>query len=159
MELRLDELDNAQLLTAATNIANLATQNATGMTPLTNYCTGIACLALIDLMDYDSTREAADIALKSLLESNAIFPGSETAVREMLRKKQPSGGENTATETANLGLRRLADLATATEEGNESISEPQIESEQATSVLLKHQELKDAVRDGCLNVLSREAAR
>jgi hypothetical protein len=158
LERRLSELDKSQLLTDATNIANLVSQNALAINPLTDYCTEIACGALVDLMDEESTRESAGTTLRSLLESNALLPGSVSAVREKIGMKKHAGGENSATETAELSLRRLADLATATEEGDESTNELHNDNEQGSSMPLVHQELKDAVNDGYLNALSRETA-
>jgi hypothetical protein len=157
-ELRLPDPDNSQLLEAATNIVTIVMQNAQAINPITNYCTEIACSALVDLMGEESTRESADITLKSLIESNTLLPGFVSAMREKINQKQHVGGENSATETAELSLRRLADLATATEEEEENTSDIHHVSEQPTSTSLVNPELKDVVNDGYLNVLSRETA-
>lgn len=157
MELRLPESDPSQILTAGTNISNLATQNPNIITPLTYYVIGLASLALVDLLGNESMREGASSILKTLLDTGLV--PSEAMIREMMNKKQFSGsGTSAASETANLGLRRLADLATATEGSNENMADTRNEGKNINSKT-GYSNLKDAIKDGYLNILNGEATR
>ncbi|KAG9228822.1 hypothetical protein BJ875DRAFT_489498 [Amylocarpus encephaloides] len=174
LELRLTEPDASELLTIASSISNLASQNPDLSTPLTYHTTGLSALVLVHLTSVEKTKDMAGGAILALLDSRLVPPGSDNIIREMTNKKkhlsnQTSGSTATIdlesqAMTANLGLRRLADIATAAEGSSDAMADIQNEGEK--SARLGHdtlsscrQELKAAIKSGYLNILSTESNR
>jgi hypothetical protein len=156
------------------HIVTQLTHNTSLISPLTHHATALASSTLIDLTSYDKTKETAEAGLKTLVESRIAPSGWDAAIKEMILNKQNSGSptgagsaansnpESQHSLTASQGLQRLADLATATEEGRAEASalENRKENEQTnTSPAGTHstenlQGLRDVVQRGYLTVLS-----
>jgi hypothetical protein len=179
MELRLPESEPFDLLVPAMNIVTQLTHNAGLVSPLTHHSTTLTAVTLIDLTAYDITREEAESGLKALLENRIAPSGWDASVREMIVKQQhsnPSGGAGSTVGpktsdsqqhalTASQGLQRLADLATATEEGRDvSAGEGRRESEKSNKGpagphFQRFHDLKEFIRSGYLGALGGEAGR
>lgn len=123
MLLRLPAADPYEILAPATDIVALLTQHPNFLSPLTHHATALAALTLVELTKYETTREQADSGLNTLLEGRIAPSGWDSAIREMILKKQRSGSGGSDPSAgkhsilAAQGLRHLADLATATKEG------------------------------------------
>lgn len=167
LELRLPESDPSELLAAAKGIAACVSESLI-RTPLTYYTTSLAALVLVDLTSYEEgTKEVAEEALNSLLDAQSVPSALESNLRAKREPQFGSGATNRGTEsinmTASMSLRHLADLAdlaSATDGGNEVITDLRIESKQSEHRPLSgHLDLREAVKNGYLNLLSSDTSR
>lgn len=122
VELKASPADPEVILGPAMRIVALLTHNTSFMSPLTHYATILAALTLIELTNFESTKDSAEGSLRDLLENHIAPSGWDVAVRDMIVSKRnqiSSAGAGSAESqhalTASQGLQRLADLATATE--------------------------------------------
>lgn len=167
LELRLPESDPSELLEAAKNITTCVPESLILYTPLTYYTTSLAALVLVDLTSYEEgTKEVAEEALNSLLKAHSVPPALESTLRAKRQPQYGSGATNRTESinmTASMSLQHLADLAdlaSATDGGNEVITDLRIESKQSENRPLSgHLDLREAVKTGYLNLLSSETSR
>ncbi|KAL2069887.1 hypothetical protein VTL71DRAFT_14566 [Oculimacula yallundae] len=121
--------------------------NAGLVSPLTYQCTTLVALALLDLTEYEVTREEAEEALRSLIQEGRKVPSNwDAAIRDLIgHRYQPASNaappvnlgstESKHASVASQSLQRLADLATATEEGRDvTVSEENKEGEREKSI-------------------------
>lgn len=165
LELRLPESDPSELLATAKNITACVPESVILYTPLIYYTTSLAALVLADLTSYEEgTKEVAEEALSSLLKARSVPLALESNLRA---KRQPQFGTTNRTDsihmTASMSLQHLADLAdlaSATDGGNEVITDLRIESKQPENRPLSgHLDLREAIKNGYLNILSSESSR
>ena len=164
------------LLVPAMHIVTQLTYNTGFVSPMTHQATALAMFTLLELTGYEKTKEEAESGLKSLLENRIAPSGWDAAIRDMIVKKRQSGaGAAVATQTAgntseqaltaSQGLQRLADLATATEEGRadvttgDSTKENEKIATNATSPFQYFHNLRALVSSGYLNALSSDSVR
>ena len=178
MELRLPESEPSDLLVPARHIVTQLMHNTGLVSPLTHHFTALAAMTLVDLTAHENTRDEAENGLKSLLENRIAPSGWDASIREMITKKQhsnPSGGAGSVVRpkttdsqhalTASQGLQRLADLATATEEGRDvSTGEGRKEGEKSStgpvgSHFQRFHDLKESIRSGYLGAFGGESGR
>jgi len=162
-ELRLPESEPQELLAAAGQIATQLTHSANLTSPLTYHSTALAAITLIELTNHEGTKEKAEKSLLLLLQNRIAHSGWDEAIRELINKKQSSSAalpimtESQHALTASQGLQRLADLATATEEGRENTaSETKKEGEKIITAapspaLQRYPQLRATIRIGYLS--------
>jgi hypothetical protein len=162
-ELRLPESEPQELLVAAGHIVTQLTHNANPISPLTYHSTALAAITLIELTNHDSTKEEAEKSLQSLLQNRIAHSAWDEAIRGLINKKQSSSAAlSTMTEsqhalTASQGLQRLADLATATEEGRDTTTTESRKEGEHTSTTApspaqqRYPELRATIRIGYLS--------
>jgi hypothetical protein len=122
VELKVPTSELEEILDPAMHIVTQLTHNSSLMSPLTHHATALVTLTLIDLLNYDKTKESAEAGLKALVENRIAPSGWDSAIRDLIVNKlsrSASAGAGAAESqqalTASQGLQRLADLATATE--------------------------------------------
>ncbi|KAH6713932.1 hypothetical protein BKA61DRAFT_483280 [Leptodontidium sp. MPI-SDFR-AT-0119] len=171
--LTLVSLEPFDLKESAMNSLAQLVNNSGLISPLTYYCTTLVALAFLDLTEYEATRDEAEEALRTLLEAPIAPSTWDAAVRHLIANKKQQAASNTApppTESkhvsvASQSLQRLADLATATEEGRDATvsSEERKEGEKEKSNsgpagVQAHFEsfhkLRELVRSGYLSVFA-----
>lgn len=163
MAMRLPESEPQDLIDPAMNIVTQLKNNAGLVSPLTHHATAFAAAALIELTGYEHTRQEAESGLTSLLESRIAPSGWDASIRALIVNSQnpsPSSGAGGAASAktstsqhaaiAIQGLQRLADVATATEEG--SASEGRKEST-GGQIFQRFHDLRDLLRIGYLSKL------
>lgn len=122
VELASDESSPTAMVDVALHLVTQLNVHSKVFSPLIHYCLALAALTLIELLEYENTRDDAENALKSLL-SRQVHSSWDAAVRELItnRLQRPSSvslGMSSST-VASQSLQRLADLATATGEGRD----------------------------------------
>lgn len=128
--LTLTSLEPSDLKESAINSLAQLINNPGLISPLTYHFTTLVALALLDLTEYEATRDEAEEALRTLLEARKAPSTWDAAVRDLIANRKPAASNNAP--PANLGtteskhasvasqsLQRLADLATATEAGRD----------------------------------------
>jgi hypothetical protein len=169
LELSVFQSEPEDILVPAMHIVTQLTHNASLTSPLTHHATALVALTLIELTNFDKTKDTAESGLRSLVENHIAPSGWDATIREMIVNKlssAPSGGVGGADGqhalTASQGLQRLADLATATE-GNRpdaSTLETRKEGEQANTSLagthrIEHlHDLRGLVKNGYMSALA-----
>ncbi|CZT07565.1 related to RGT1 Regulator of glucose-induced genes [Rhynchosporium agropyri] len=146
--LTLATLEPIELKGIALNNLSQIISNSGLVSPLTYQCTTLVALALLDLTEYEVTRDEAEEALRTLILEARNAPSTwDAAVRVLIAQRyQPasnsappfnlSTAETKHASVASQSLQRLADLATATEEGrNVTVSEEVKEGETAQNIL------------------------
>ncbi|KAH7346398.1 hypothetical protein BKA65DRAFT_399483 [Rhexocercosporidium sp. MPI-PUGE-AT-0058] len=132
--LTLVSLEPFDLKESAVNSLAQLVNNSGLISPLTHHCTALVALAFLDLTEYEATRDEAEEALRTLLEARRAPSTWDAAVRDLIANKKQQAASNAAPPlVVNLGtaeskhasvasqsLQRLADLATATEEGRDA---------------------------------------
>jgi predicted nucleotidyltransferase len=176
VELTLPDSEPYDLLVGALRTVTQLIHNQGLITPLTYQSTTLAALALLELTEYETTRDEAETSLKSLVESRTAPSTWDAAVRELIaNRKQPASSTapavNSATaeskhaSVASQSLQRLADLATATEEGRDvTVGEERKEGERtgsgaAGAHFQRFHKLREVVRSGYLSVFAGDAGR
>jgi len=176
LELRLPDSEPYDLSTPAMNLVTQLAHNNTLISPLNYHATALAALTLFELTGFESIKDEAESGLSTLLDGRIASSNWDSAIKDYIVKKRQTGGAtsssgggqstNNLTTSASQGLQRLADLATATEEGRveASTSESRRESEKSTAITIgsqfrRYNELRELVRNGYMNVFAGEAAR
>lgn len=168
VELFLPDSEPSDLLVSALRVVTQLVNNPGLITPLTYHCTTLAALALLDLTEYEATREEAERSLKSLVESRIAPSTWDVAVRDFIanRKSNLATAESKHASVASQSLQRLADLATATEEGRDVTGgeerkegEKLINSGPARAYFQNFSRLREVVRSGYLSVFGGETGR
>ncbi|TVY85080.1 putative transcriptional regulatory protein [Lachnellula suecica] len=160
MELRLPESEPQDLLAIAVQIVTQLTNNSNLISPLTYHSTALATLTLVELTSLESSKEEAEKSLQSLRQTRIAHSAWDEAIREMINRKQSPATtilESQHALTASQGLQRLADLATATEEGRDPVAADDSKKESEQIVPLRspqrYQELREAIRNGYLSYI------
>ncbi|KAE8453456.1 hypothetical protein EG329_010317 [Mollisiaceae sp. DMI_Dod_QoI] len=127
IELNLMDSEPKEMLDAVLNLLTQLIHNGV-LSPLIHYCTILCALALIELLEYEDSREKADAGLKVLLDNRKPLSSWDAAVRDLISNQlqrppnAPLGmstAESQHASVASQSLQRLADLATATEAGRD----------------------------------------
>ncbi|PBP27742.1 C6 finger domain-containing protein [Diplocarpon rosae] len=166
VDLTLPDAEPSDLLTSASRIVLQLVNNQGLVAPLTYQSTTLAALALLDLTEHEATREEAGRSLQPLIE-RSIAPSSwDVAVRDLIVSRMQSSPESKHASVASQSLQRLADLATATEEGRDvAVSEERKEGEKANTSgptgahFRNFKRLRELVKNGYLSVFTAEPAR
>jgi hypothetical protein len=165
MAMRLPESEPQDLLDPAMNIVTQLKNNAGLVSPLTHHATAFAAAALVALTGYEHTRQEAESGLTSLLESRIAPSGWDASIRTLIvnsKNPSPSAGAGgtvgaktgTSQHAAIQGLQRLADLATATEEGRtESSTSEGRKGSTGGQIFQRFHDLRELVRIGYLSKL------
>ncbi|KUJ23072.1 uncharacterized protein LY89DRAFT_166528 [Mollisia scopiformis] len=185
IELTLEESTPTAMADAVLNLVTQLNRHVGVFSPLIHYCLALAALTLIELLEYEETRNDAELALKSLLNTRVAYSSWDTPVREMItnRLQRPSsaslGMSSSAAESskhaavASQSLQRLADLATATGGREVGGGEDRNEGEKGTipaaastpasarNLYPYYSNLRRVVGDGILNafMIGGESAR
>ncbi|KAL3421979.1 hypothetical protein PVAG01_06135 [Phlyctema vagabunda] len=161
MELIRPDSEPKDLLEPALHIITQLNFNTGFISPLTYHATTLAVLALVELMGIESTKAEATVSLKSFLENRHAQSSWDGVINTYIVKKLPpvpnstagpSSALSEASLTASQGLQRLADLATATEEGkqdNEKIA--------PTSPFERYHEMRGIIRRGYVSAFTNLA--
>lgn len=163
MELRTLESDPSELLEAALQIVSqlqLAAGNVT-VRPLVHHPSALAAFALLDLTGYPETKDQAESALKVLLDGHIAPSNWNSAIREMIVKKQQSNLAAAAISAAskaadsqhgpqNQSLISLAEAAVAGESGKESEKGLRFQ---------RYHSMRGIVRNGYLSALEGDISR
>ncbi|KAI6711501.1 hypothetical protein JHW43_005985 [Diplocarpon mali] len=176
VDLTLHDAEPSDLLTSASRIVLQLANNKGLVAPLTYQSTTLAALALLDLTEYDSTREEADRNLQPLIE-RSIAPSSwDAAVQDLITSRMqspPSALANLASSVeskhasvASQSLQRLADLATASEEGRDVVVSEERKEGEKTDIsdltgahFRNFKRLRELVKNGYLSAFAREPVR
>lgn len=176
VDLSLPGVEPSDLIVSASNMVSQLVNNPGVVAPLTYLSTTLVALALLDLTEHEATRDEAEHGLQTLLESRIAPSAQDAAVRELIaRRKQQAAGlasaESKHAAVASQSLQRLADLATATEEGRDvAVSKTRQDDERERSQtnsasdlagarLQNFGRLRELVKGGYLSVLSGEESR
>ncbi|CZR51973.1 related to RGT1 Regulator of glucose-induced genes [Phialocephala subalpina] len=143
VEMTLAESDPDRMLEPALHSVTQLNINPGLFSPLVHYCKILTALTLIELLEYENTRDQAEEALKSLLD-RASNSGWDAAVRELItnRLQRPSSASLGTAESskqasvASQSLQRLADIATATEGRDAVGGEERKEGDKSASALV-----------------------
>jgi hypothetical protein len=171
VNLKIQDYEPYDLLIPVMRSVTHLTHHAGLISPLTSHCTMISALALLELTEYDNTKDEAEKGLTALLD-NAIAPSSwDAAIRDMIarRKKQISGvvapvaklttAESEQAAVAAQGLQHLADLATSRDipTGDERKEEEKTSSGPAGARFKRPHPLRELIRDGYLSAFGEVA--
>lgn len=179
LELRLPDSEPFDLSNPALNLVTQLAHNNTLIGPLNYHATALSTLALLELSSIESTKEEAENALNTLLDGRIAPSSWDAAIKDYIIKKRQAGGtsgssgagqsgnnQQNLTASASQGLQRLADLATATEEGRveASASDGRRESEKSVAATIgsqfkRYNELRELVRNGYMSAFAGEATR
>ncbi|KAI9054546.1 hypothetical protein LZ554_001702 [Drepanopeziza brunnea f. sp. 'monogermtubi'] len=171
VDLTLPVVEPSDLLVSASNIVSQLMNNPGLIAPLTYHSTTLAALTLLDLTEYEATREEAERCLQALLESRIAPSAPDAAVGDLIANRKQQAANLASTESkhaavASQSLQRLADLATATEEGRDvAVSNERQQGERASASgpagarFQNFARLREVVKNGYLSVLGGEAAR
>ncbi|KAH8205369.1 hypothetical protein TruAng_000448 [Truncatella angustata] len=97
-------------------LVSLLVGNPQMLNPLNHHFFCLTTLALLELTKVDSEREAANVLLRELLETQVAPSNWDNAIRDRISESlRPSTAQATMEATASQSLQHLADLATATE--------------------------------------------
>lgn len=131
LRLRNPDTEPNDLLEPATDIVAHLNQHLSHYGPLTPHAISLAAATLVELSKFEDIKEKADNALHSLMDNRHNPVGWDTAIQNMIARKQRSSSSPTGEHPAGphsalaaQGLRHLADLATATKETDESEKSP-----------------------------------
>ncbi|RFU35137.1 hypothetical protein B7463_g1215, partial [Scytalidium lignicola] len=181
LELRLPDSEPYDLSGPTMNLITQLAHNNTTVSPLNYHATALTALALLELTSFENTREEAENGLSTLLDGRIAPSSWDAAIKDYIIKKRQTGGSGGAssatagaqpnnnqqnlTTSASQGLQRLADLATATEEGRveTSTSESRRESDKGattttSSQFKRYNELRELVRNGYMSVFAGETS-
>lgn len=167
VNLKIQDYDPYDLLAPAMRTVAELTHNTGLISPLTSHCTMLVALALLELTEYDSTREDAEKGLNALLET-AIAPSTwDAAIRDLIARRKKwdstvvapvaitklSTAESEQAAVAAQGLQHLADLATSRDipTGDERKDEEKTSSGPTAARFKRHQPLRELIRDGYLS--------
>ncbi|KAH8816177.1 hypothetical protein F5884DRAFT_212493 [Xylogone sp. PMI_703] len=182
LELRLPDSEPYELSGPAMNLITQLAHNTTTISPLNYHATALAALTLLELTGFETTREEAEGSLNTILDGRIAPSSWDSAIRDYIIKKrqpgssggasgvaagtQPSNAQQNLTTSASQGLQRLADLATATEEGRveSTASEGRRESEKSITTasntqFKRYNELRELVRNGYIMAFTGEITR
>jgi hypothetical protein len=125
VELALEESSPTAMFDVALHLVTQLNSYSGVFSPLIHYCLALAALTLIDLLEYENTREDAEKALKSLLDTRQAHSSWDPAIRTLITNQlqRPSNVSlgMSSSIVASQSLQRLADLATATGEGRDIV--------------------------------------
>jgi hypothetical protein len=174
LALRLPESQPQDLCDAAVQIVHTLTSNANLISPLTHLAAAFAAVVLIKCTYEEETRKEAETGLSAFLDGRIPPSGWDASIKEMIIKNsnasQSSGaggaaGANPGTSQhaviASQGLQHLAELATATEEGNaeSSTGEGRKDSKSQKYLSIRAFDLRELVRIGDWSKLGGDAGR
>ena len=174
MAMRLPEYGPQDVCDPAMKIITQLKSSTDLICPLTHHATAFAALALIECTGYEQTRKEAESGLTALLESRIAPSGWDASVRAMIFKNTNTGQSiaaggavavksGTSQHIANQGLKQLAELATATTEGNPESSTTETRKEPSRGgggqIFQRFHDLREMVRIGYLTKAGGTADR